>query len=585
MNYKTIGHCRVSKGDSDEIKNSLNSQKSEIEKFALKLNIKPDEIKWSIEEEARSAYSDRADWTLFEEAINEACNNSDIEYFIDFSQERFCRNRKRSQTYKDKLRKHNIKLRFVSGDVEDPDSDSGFWQDGIQEMVAEAYSRKVGSDTLRGCLENAVTRDSETGFAFKNGGTPPFWLKAKRVVVGSDKYGDDIRKSIWVENDNIHTAIIDGNQVTKTIWEWSRYFFIELRLNRQLGLDKARDVLNELEIPAPRGSHWATTCLHEAEKNLALIGVSIYNKRQYARNGGGRIKDKSEWIQIENAHPALLTPEEFEALNQLAKSRRRISGKIHSCNSNNDKLLTSQPELFTCKSCGHKIISSGNLYTCGKYNTNGKKGCGSNYFSIPADWLEEKIIEDIKEFFNEKVLTKNYNEFLKEFNQNSKSKNDKELLEKAIKEKEKESKALLKSLTVVASTGNELAIKAISKELEQVNQQKESIEKELQACIQPVLQKLPTFNEFKKQASIIKALLSPKDLHQKRKIVWMFVKSITLDPVEKSAIVDYFPNPFSMLMEQCIKNENPCYNAKEAPFGTSIELVAGAGFEPTTFGL
>lgn len=583
--YKAIGHCRVSKGDTDEIKNSLNSQKSEIERFANKLGIMPKQIKWFIEEEARSAYSDRADWSLFEQAIDEACQNYDIKYFIDFSQERFCRNRKRSQSYKDKLRKHNVKLRFVSGDVEDPDSDSGFWQDGIQEMVAEAYSRKVGSDTLRGCLENAITRDPKTGFAFKNGGAAPFWLKAKRVVVGADKYGDDIRKTIWVENDNVHTAIIDNKEVTKTIWEWARHYFLKLRLNQQLGLDKARDVLNDLEIPAPRGKHWATTCLYSAEKNIALIGVGLYNKRQYARSGGGRIKDKSEWIQIENAHPALLTPEEFEALNDLAKYRRRISGKTHSCNSNNDKLLTSQPERFTCKSCGHKIVSSGNLYTCGKYNTNGKKGCGSNYFSIPADWLEEKIIDDIKEFFNEKVMARTYNDFLKEFNKNTKSNKDKELLAKVLKAKEKESKALVKSLTTIALTGNEFAVKAISKELEQVNQQKEAIERELQSFIQPVLQKVPTFEEFKKQAVLAKALLSPKNLHEKRKIIWMFVKSVTLDPTERTATVEYFKNPFRMLMEEAVKMQNPHYNKKEAPFGTSIDLVAGARFELTTFGL
>ena len=64
-----------------------------------------------------------------------------------------------------------------------------------------------------------------------------------------------------------------------------------------------------------------------------------------------------------------------------------------------------------------------------------------------------------------------------------------------------------------------------------------------------------------------------------------FVKSISLDPIEKSAIVEYFKNPFRILMEQCIENENPYYNEKEAPFGTSIKLVAGARFELTTFGL
>lgn len=109
--------------------------------------------------------------------------------------------------------------------------------------------------------------------------------------------------------------------VSKTMWEWARYYFVELRLNQKLGIEKARDILNELEIPAPRKKYWATTCLYESENNEALIGKSIYNKRKFARNGGGKLKDKSEWVIAENAHPALLTEEEFEGLKLLRKTK------------------------------------------------------------------------------------------------------------------------------------------------------------------------------------------------------------------------------------------------------------------------
>ena len=45
-----IGHARVSKGDAEEIKNSLESQKSEIINFAEKrLKIKEENILWCIE--------------------------------------------------------------------------------------------------------------------------------------------------------------------------------------------------------------------------------------------------------------------------------------------------------------------------------------------------------------------------------------------------------------------------------------------------------------------------------------------------------------------------------------------------------
>lgn len=322
-----IGHARVSKGDSEEIKNSLASQKREILNIIGDYELQKDEMKWYIEEEARSAYSERSDWSVFNEAIAEACSNPDIKYFFDYSQERFCRNRFLSQRYKAELRKAGAKLVFVSNNIDDPDSDDGFIADCTYEMLSEMYSRKVGKDTLRGCKQNAITRDLETGYVYKNGGSAPFWLKSKKVVIGQDKLGEDIKKVIWVENDKIHTAKLNGKMISKTMWEWAKYYFVELRLNQKLGIDKARDILNELEIPAPRKEYWHSTCLYEAEKNVALLGVSIYNKRKFARNGGGKIKDKNEWVIAENANPALLTKEEFEGLKILRENKLKRSGR------------------------------------------------------------------------------------------------------------------------------------------------------------------------------------------------------------------------------------------------------------------
>ena len=70
-----IGQCRVSKGDKAEIENSLKSQQAEILILAEKLGIKEEQIDWFVEDEARSSYQDRANWSLFEDKIEEACNN------------------------------------------------------------------------------------------------------------------------------------------------------------------------------------------------------------------------------------------------------------------------------------------------------------------------------------------------------------------------------------------------------------------------------------------------------------------------------------------------------------------------------
>lgn len=578
--FKAIGHCRVSKGDADEIQNSLRSQKSEIIKLASRLNIDADAIKWFVEEEARSAYSERSDWSMFEKAVQEACSNPNIKYFLDFSQERFCRNRTRSQVYKGRLQRASVDLRFASGDVENPDSIEGFVLDCTNEMVAEMYSRKVGADTLRGCKENAITRDKETGYAFKNGGAAPFWLKSKKVVVGTDKSGEDIKKTIWVENNTVHTANIDGKLVSKTIWEWARYHFIELRLKQKLGIEKARDILNDYEVPAPRKQYWATTCLYEAERSEALIGIGTYNKKQFARNGNGRTKDKSEWIIVENAHPALLTEDEFEALERLRGAKLKRQGTVSRFQSNNEHLLIGYPDRFTCGCCGRKIISSGDVYTCGKYNTNGKKGCGASYFSVSSDWLENKVLEEISKKLSDKELEKQYKDISKYYFDDSNPKEQVKNMKKSLNEKENAQANLIKSLAGMSDM-NEFTLKLITKELDKVTEEIEKLKKELVKLSKPILVKIPTFETFKTHLLRAKLLLTQSNLAESRYLVWCFINSITLDPIERQVNVVFNENAFSVLMENLGNPEKQM----EGAFAPSMKLVAGAGFEPTTFGL
>ena len=578
--YKAVGHCRVSLGNADEIKNSLASQKREILRLAERIGVKEDEIKWFIEEEARSSYQDRANWAIFDETIKFACTTKGIKYFFSYNQERFCRNKDKSSYYKKLLRKMNIQLRFVSGDIEDPESIDGFVLDTTSEMTAELYSRKIGLDTLRGCKENAQTREPKTGYTYKNGGSAPFWLKAKKISIGKDSLGEDIKKTIWVENDAIHTAKINGKLISKTLYEWGRYYFIELRLNRKLGIDRARDILNELEIPAPRGKYWTSTCLYESERNESLIGVGIYNKRKYAQQGGGREKDKSQWIIVENAHPALLTKEEFEALKQLRTAKKKKNGSVTKYQSNKEHLLAGYSDRFTCTSCGGKIISSGNVYVCGKYNVNGKKGCGASSFSVSADWLENKVCEEILKLFDEDNLEQFYFDALKIMKKNDSYKIDIDKVKKDIKAKENARYNLIKSLSLMSDC-NVLVIKDISKEIEDLARKIESLNEELVNATKQKNTKLPTLKEFKKHMATTKLMFTGSDMNKKQEILWIFVKSITLNPIEREVTLTLYKNPFFMFMED-LKNAK---NKVEGVFSPSTKMVAGAGFEPTTFGL
>ena|GEM_PF-3521972 len=239
-----------------------------------------------------------------------------------------------------------------------------------------------------------------------------------------------------------------------------------------------------------------------------------------------------------------------------------------------------------CSSCGYPIISSGNFYTCGQYNSSGKKACGCGYFAVPAEWLEEKVIKDIMKLLDDKLLNKAYKDFTEGLLKSTSQKDGKAAeLEKAIFKKQKEIDNLLESLKTIASVGNQIALKTISNEIEKLGGEKALLDKELEDCKKTKLIKIPSFNEFKKQMDIAKALSSPENIVQRRQIIWTFVSSITLDPSDKSVSITYFKNPFEVLFNVSKIPQNPSYKKPEALKGTSSQLVAEAGFEPTTFGL
>lgn len=579
-----IGQCRVSKGDKAEIENSLKSQQAEILTLADKLGIKEEQIDWFVEKDARSSYQDRANWALFENKIEEACNNPNIAYFLSYSQERFCRNSKRSKLYKDMLRKAGLEVRFVTGDIADPNSDSGFMQEGMQELLAEGYSRKVASDTLRGCKQNAQTRDPETGYIYQNGGSAPFWLTPKKTVIGVNKYGEEITKTIWIENTAIHTAKIKGKDIAKTMWEWGKYLFIELRLKQGKSYSEIADFANEIKLPIARKSTFVRkNTLSIQAKNECIYGVSIYNKRYYNNNHKkGALKSESEWIVEENAMPALLTKEQYNLLQKISNKKARKVGST-SANKTNNKLLVNIPDKFYCANCGEKIISTGKHYVCSNYNSYGKKGCGASSFHVDSEWLDSKIEKEvIKLILDEKTIKALYEQYKNKYGVKvdiCNNKVDKSVLVKALKQKEQEATNLLNAIASGNISG--AALSATSNRLNDVSEEIRTIEAQIDNSNKQNQYRILTYDYFKQLCHNGSKLLTHSSLAEKRVFVERCIESVTLDPVTKAVNAKFNINPFWTSLE----NPKKTKKLEVSAFDTSSEMVAGAGFEPTTFGL
>ena len=582
-----IGQCRVSKGDKKEIENSLISQQREIKQFAeKKLGIKEDQIDWFIEDEARSSYQDRANWTLFENKIDEACNGSNIAYFLSYSQERFCRNSRRSKTYKSRLRKAGIEVRFVTGDVEDPNTVEGFIQETVGEMNAQVNSMKTSIDTLRGCKENAQTRDIETGYVYQNGGSTPFWLMPSKKQIGINKYNKPIEKTIWIENTAIYTASIKGKSVSKTMWEWGKYIFLELRLKQGKSYKDIADFANQIELPITRNSSYVRkNTLSIQAKNECLYGVSIYNRRHYNNNHKkGSLKKESEWIVEENAMPALLTKEQYDMLQSMSKKKARKVGNT-SANTKNNKLLVNIPNKFYCSNCGNKIISSGKRYVCSAYNSYGKQGCGSSSFYVDSDWLDSKIENEIIHLILDGNTIKAMYDLYLKTNKSAKiniakdGQIDVAQVNKTIKQKKIEETNLLNAIASGNIAG--AALKVTSDKLNTVSQEIQQLEELITNQNKPQQYRTLTYDYFKQLCHNGSKVLTHSSLAEKRAFIEKCIESVTLDPVRKAVNVKFNINPFWTSLE----NHNNTKKLEVSGFDTSSEMVAGAGFEPTTFGL
>ena len=581
-----IGQCRVSKGDKAEIENSLKSQQTEILSLAEKLGIKEEEIDWFIEDEARSSYQDKANWTLFEAKVEEACNNTDIAYFLSYSQDRFCRNIRRSKQYKDKLRKAGIEIRFVEGDIADPNSNSGFWQEGVQELAAEGYSRKVSVDTLRGCKQNAQTRDIETGYVYQNGGSAPFWLMPSKIQIGVDKYNKSIEKTIWVKNDTIYIATMNGKTVSKSMWDWGKYIFLELRLKQGKSYTEIAEIANELGLPIARNSRLVRdNTLSLQAKNENIYGVSVYNKRYYNNNHKkGSLKPESEWIIVDKAMPALITKEQYDLLQELSKKKARKVGSTSANTKTNTKLLVNIPNKFYCANCGAKIISTGKHYVCSNYNNHGKQGCGASSFHVNSEWLDTKIEKEIiRLMLNDKVIETLYEQYTHKYGSKvdigGNNDIDKSALVKELKKKKQKEANLIS--TIDSGKLEEAALNAIYNRLNVVSAEKKALEIQIDKFNKPQQYRILTYDYFKQMCHEGSRLLTHSSLAEKRAFVEKCIESVTLDPVRKQVNAKFKINPFWSSLE----NHSKAKKLEVSEFDTSSEMVAGAGFEPTTFGL
>lgn len=147
--------------------------------------------------------------------------------------------------------------------------------------------------------------------------------------------------------------------------------------------------------PEVKRYEWTISQVKSILKNETYIGNTVHNKQttiSYKSKKKYR-KPESEWLRVENTHEAIINKEDFAAVQEMIKSRRR-------------QQLNGKTQIFAglvkCAECGWSMSfgtnmlknSSYSFFTCSRYSQLGKNICSIHY--IRYDTLYEYVLSRIR---------------------------------------------------------------------------------------------------------------------------------------------------------------------------------------------
>lgn len=223
------------------------------------------------------------DRRAFQDAIL-YCEMNSPDYFITWSTSRFARNRWDAAIFKRRLSAVGTDMRYITLNVDNKDS-GGKQIEAFFEIMDEWQSEQISADTRRSMMRNARG-------GFRNGGRPPFGFEAVTDVL------EPKRKRL--------RPLPAEAEIAQRI--------VDLRIQGH-GY-KTIAVLVNADGHLNRGKSWTKSAIGDLLQNEALIGNSIFGKKDRVI---GRRRPRSEWIVVKS-HEAIISLDKWTMVQQLIKS-------------------------------------------------------------------------------------------------------------------------------------------------------------------------------------------------------------------------------------------------------------------------
>ena len=308
-----------------------------------------------------------ADRPQFREMIDEGSRpKAPFQVILVWKFSRFTRKREHAVAFKAQLRRKGIRVVSITEQAED--NATGRLLEGIIESVDEYYSENLGQEVTRGMREAA-----SRGFFL--GSKAPFGYTRVKV-------SDGVKERPTLEVDPVAAPIV------REIFESSK---------RGNGLAEICKELNGRGI-TNKGKRWQKNVVHYLLTNEAYTGTAVWGVKSKDEKAG-------EPVRVENAWPALVSREIFDAVQQGLHQRAPTVQRPARVGS--QYLLSG---LLRCGVCGRSYSAQGAksgqfaYYVCSSLFREGAGACTARYLN--ATKVEDLVIEKVRErILTEETIT------------------------------------------------------------------------------------------------------------------------------------------------------------------------------------
>ena len=414
---------------------------------------------------------------------------------------RFTRKREHAVAFKSMLRRRGV--RVVSITEQADDTPTGKLLEAIIESVDEFYSENLAQEVTRGMRE-AASRG--------------FWMTT---------YAPYGYKRVYVQDGPKKRPKLELNPPADAVVK--RIFDMVLQGKSILDVTKT---LNAEGIPTTNGKKWLKTTIHTMLDNEAYTGTLVW---------GAKARDGAPPVRVEDAHPAIVSQQDFQQARKLLASR--APNKMNPRRASSPYLLSG---LVKCETCGKAMTAaeakSGRYtyYICHSLLKRGKGTCETP--RLNAKNFEKLIVSEIRE----NVLTEsNIRDLVKLLDEemDGVAREQRERLETIDEELEDVKKRLGRIWQVIETTDIEMA--DASERIREHRERKEKLEiaaEEARALLSDRRQFLDSAETIAAFAAEMSEFLKTSELTETKAFVRSFVKEIVVKP-GRAAIVYSIPTP------------------------------------------